>query len=254
MNAGNLAFYESDEVVAEYARVTDGLTPAEQVLVDRHVAVGSSVLDLGVGSGRTVGPLQRLAVRYVGVDCAPSMVALARGRHPGVDIRHGDAADLSDFADDTFDAAMFSYNGIDCLSSDEQRLRCLHECARVLRPGGVLIWSQHNPRLLVHVPPKVRRGMRARIGRCRGAAQSFGREVRRVATSVFWRGRGFIDDTVDRGAVYYMATRRRAIAEADDAGLEVVDVVPSTFPTRAPSPLVPWYYYAAVKRSSATSG
>jgi SAM-dependent methyltransferase len=102
-----------------------------------------AVLDLGVGTGRTTGLLLETAASYVGLDLSPEMVARARRRHPGVDLRVGDASDLSAFADAAYDLVVFSFNGLDALSHPD-RLRALGEMRRVVAPGGRVLFSSLN--------------------------------------------------------------------------------------------------------------
>lgn len=106
---------------------------------------GTPVLDVGVGGGRTTWLLRLLTDDYVAVDAAPNMVALCRQHYPDLDVRLGDARDLSDFAADTFGFALFSNNGVDAMDHDD-RARVLSELARVVRPGGIVLYSTHNLR------------------------------------------------------------------------------------------------------------
>jgi len=46
--------------------------------------------------------------------------------------------------DASLDAAIFSYNGIDCIYPLAARIRCMREVHRVLRPGGCFMLSSHN--------------------------------------------------------------------------------------------------------------
>jgi SAM-dependent methyltransferase len=134
-----------NRAAAAYARLTE-LMPAEQRILERMASElrGAAVLDLGVGAGRTTPHLLALDVgRYVGVDLSPRMVAAARERHPGVEFREMDACDLSALSSNTFRMALFSYNGIDCVT-DANRRRVLAEVFRVLEPGGAFVFSCHN--------------------------------------------------------------------------------------------------------------
>lgn len=132
-----------DDVVAQYA--TCGFSDqgeAEALRAAGDVRRGH-VLDLGVGGGRTTGLLAPHAASYVGIDLAPEMVELARSSHAGVDLRVGDAADLSDLPSGRFDLVVFSFNGLDALDHDG-RVRSLREMARVLAPAGRLVVSSLN--------------------------------------------------------------------------------------------------------------
>ena len=104
---------------------------------------GGRILDVGIGTGRTTTLLRLLSNDYVGIDYVPEMVDAARERHPGVDLHHGDARDLSAFGDGEFDLISFSYNGIDAVGH-EDRQRVLKEFHRALRPGGCLMYSTLN--------------------------------------------------------------------------------------------------------------
>jgi len=98
------------------------------------------ILDVGVGAGRTTWILPLLTERYVAIDYTPKMVEAARRNHPDRDIRVGDARDLREFDDASFDFVMFSYNGIDALAHEDRRTS-LAEFRRVLIPGGILMFS-----------------------------------------------------------------------------------------------------------------
>lgn len=184
--------YQSDAVVRVYASSRQ-LSPVERVLFDAYVPRGARVLDLGVGAGRTAPRLAASASRYVGIDISPPMIAACRSQFPWLDFRVGDAADLSAFGDASFDAVVFSYNGLDHLDPPGARVNCLRECRRVLAPGGHLIVSRANPRAIVAVaqrpgparqrPPSARQGigfLRATLVRC----------ARQASEPTFWAGRG----------------------------------------------------------------
>ncbi len=91
-----------------YHRLFDPqLAEARQVAVGL-VAEGSSVLDLGCGTGLLGFALaERKKCRVVGLDLSLRMLDYAReaNRFPDVSFIHGDATDLSRFADRSFDDA-----------------------------------------------------------------------------------------------------------------------------------------------------
>jgi SAM-dependent methyltransferase len=126
----------------------DSLTACEQLLFDTYLRPGMAILDLGVGGGRTTPYLSAIASRYVGVDYSEEMIRACRSKFPHLRFNVADASDLSQFADASFDSVVFSFNGLDCLAPHEKRENCLRECHRVLKAGGVYIFSSHNPRSL----------------------------------------------------------------------------------------------------------
>lgn len=143
VTGANLENYASDWSVEEYSR-EDGLRPVEAELVQEFFpAPPARVLDLGCGAGRTTGELARRGFRVTAIDLAPRLLEAARQRYPGLDFRVMDATSL-ELDDDSFDAALFSYNGIDCIHPLGQRVRSMAETFRVLRPGGVFVLSSHN--------------------------------------------------------------------------------------------------------------
>ena len=140
----NKTIYERRSIVLQYATST-GLTEAEQQLLARYHAdiVGGRVLDLGVGAGRTTPYLADLAESYVGVDFSAAMVTACQQRHPQLVFRQADARDLSAFPEGHFDVVLFSFNGIDYVGHDD-RARVLQQVARILKTGGVFVFSSHN--------------------------------------------------------------------------------------------------------------
>jgi len=104
---------------------------------------GQPLLDVGVGGGRTVPLLQRLSNNYTAVDYTAELVDVCRRNHPDARVLHADARDLSMFPDGSFALVMFSWNGIDAVDP-AGRDAILREFTRVLRPGGLLLFSTHN--------------------------------------------------------------------------------------------------------------
>jgi SAM-dependent methyltransferase len=140
----NARVYHTEGVQAAYVNEHQLTIEETAALLKYQPAVaGRDVLDIGVGAGRTTRYLAPLAGRYEGIDYSPFMLRALQRAIPGQSVRLADMRDLSPFADKTFDFVMGSNNVIDAVSHDD-RFRVLREVARVLRPGGVFMFSAHN--------------------------------------------------------------------------------------------------------------
>jgi ubiquinone/menaquinone biosynthesis C-methylase UbiE len=139
--------YGKSGIVREYARFSQ-LLPTEVAILNelRPEIEGMRPLDIGVGGGRTTGPILEISRDYTAIDIAPKMVAATRKRFGLESIWCCDARDMSRFGDSRFDFALFAFNGIDYINYEE-RERVLNEVARVLRAGGILVFSSHNRNL-----------------------------------------------------------------------------------------------------------
>lgn len=143
ISAANVATYATAWSIAEYTR-SQTLTPWEARLISAHFPPAPAhVLDIGCGAGRTTIALRRMGYRVIGIDLSHALLDAARRLDPELDVRAMDAAELA-FADRSFDAALFSYNGLDCLYPTASRARCLREVHRVLTPGSPFVFSTHN--------------------------------------------------------------------------------------------------------------
>jgi SAM-dependent methyltransferase len=66
------------------------------------IAAGTRVLDAGCGSGEFCALALSLGARVSGIDASEGMLAVARGRAPGADLRAGDIQRLP-YGDGAFD-------------------------------------------------------------------------------------------------------------------------------------------------------
>lgn len=106
---------------------------------------GATVVDLGTGTGRVLGPLAGLGARVIGVDASPAMLLEARRRAEAlgldqVDLRLGDLAHLPlrDAEADVVVANMV-------LHHLPEPARAFPEIRRILRPGGTLLVGDFLP-------------------------------------------------------------------------------------------------------------
>ena len=119
------------------------------------------MLDLGCGNGRVALALAERGYRVEGIDISPSMVEEARAAAAaaGIDARFrvGDAVKLP-YDENELDAVVFACNGIGHLTRDG-KIACLVEVQRVLRPGGVALFSLRTPYALNRMLPRLLRNV-----------------------------------------------------------------------------------------------
>jgi SAM-dependent methyltransferase len=150
----NYDAYNRPDIVADYVRSAE-LFPSELVALERlcHLVPRPSVLDIGVGGGRTTGAFSEPASRYVGIDYSPAMILACErrfaGSAPRLEFSVGDVRRLT-YEDGSFDFVLFSFNGIDYMDQND-RLEALREIYRICAPDGIFCFSSHNLWSLEHV-------------------------------------------------------------------------------------------------------
>lgn len=106
------------------------LEQSTRALINKYVADGACVLDVGVGLGRVLGPLDRLQ-RY-GVDISHDY--LQKARENGIEVAFSRIEDMP-YEDGFFDAVVTC----DVLEHVIDLHACTKQILRVLKPGGYLI-------------------------------------------------------------------------------------------------------------------
>ncbi|MBT0565473.1 methyltransferase domain-containing protein [Williamsia sp. CHRR-6] len=101
--------------------------------------VGRSVLEAGSGEGYGAHLISSVATDVVCVDYDATAVAHTRARYPSVTVHQGNLVDLP-LADDSVEVVV-NFQVIEHLWD---QAAFVAECARVLRPGGVLLISTPN--------------------------------------------------------------------------------------------------------------
>ena len=100
---------------------------------------GLEVLEAGCGEGYGADLISRVARRVIALDYDQTTVAHVRARYPRVEVMHGNLAELP-LADASVDVVV-NFQVIEHLWNQTQFVR---ECARVLRPSGLLMVSTPN--------------------------------------------------------------------------------------------------------------
>jgi SAM-dependent methyltransferase len=155
---------EADRIAAEYARraaaiPADRYSPAApaQLLLrqSRERAVlaalrragmlplaGRRILDVGCGTGQWLADFETWGAdreRLAGIDLLPERIEAARARlEPGADLRQGDASRLP-WPSAHFDFVLLSTVFSSILEAG-MRAAVAAEMARVLAPGGMILW------------------------------------------------------------------------------------------------------------------
>lgn len=125
-----------------YDEQTSRAAEANREALAELLGAGSGrCLNLGCGTGLNFPALRASGRTVVGLDYSSDQLRLARGRAlPGEGLLRGDATALP-FADAVFDAVTTLW-----LSTDIDGFPAvIHEAARVLRPGGVLLYYGAHP-------------------------------------------------------------------------------------------------------------
>lgn len=145
----NKALWEKGDFTQLAATMRDS---GAELVATLGVGPGMAVLDLGCGDGTTALPSAQLGAEVLGVDIAANLVAAGRARAAaaGLDnlvFQEGDASDLVDLADDTFDLVLSVFGAMFA----PRPLDVAREMVRVTRPGGRIVmgnWIPNDPTLV----------------------------------------------------------------------------------------------------------
>lgn len=151
MNA-NKALWEK----GDFTRLADNMRESGSALVAKlGIKEGQDVLDLGCGDGTTAIPAARLGANVQGVDIARNLVEAgnARAKEEGltnISFREGDAVDLNDIEDESFDLVISIFGAMFAPKPFE----VAKEMVRVTRRGGKIVmgnWIPGDPTLVAQI-------------------------------------------------------------------------------------------------------
>lgn len=143
-------FYDKELNIKKYGEAIDkvGLWNSEKMIFDKYIKPTDRILDIGCGAGRTTINLFKNGYKnIIGLDLSTNLINYAKEyvKNNNLDIEfvNGDATKL-DYEDNTFDAVIFSYNGMKCIPGKKNRDNVLKEVYRVLKPNGIYIFTAHD--------------------------------------------------------------------------------------------------------------
>lgn len=125
-----------------------GLWASEKYVFSKYFKYDDRILDVGCGTGRTTFALYELGYKKItGLDLTPTMLDGAREINKekgyGIEFVIGDATNL-EYEDNSFDCALFSFNGIMQIPMIENRIKAMSEIRRVIKKDGYFIFTTHD--------------------------------------------------------------------------------------------------------------
>lgn len=127
---------------ADWALTEDRQLPTYEAALARiGLESGKRVLDIGCGAGAFLGLVAARGGDPHGIDASEALVAFARTRLPGADLRVGEMEDLP-WDDDTFDLV----TGFNSFFFANDMVAALREAGRVAKPGApvvIQVWGAH---------------------------------------------------------------------------------------------------------------
>lgn len=122
------------------------------IFLNRHLEDNSRILEVGAGTGIYSFHYAQKGHSVTAMDLTPKHVELMKSKlseqsHIHMDITQGNATDLSGIPNGHFDAVLCLGPMYHLISKTEQR-RCIEECLRVVKLGGIVAFA-YIPRYFV---------------------------------------------------------------------------------------------------------
>lgn len=148
-----IKIYDNEQSVIEHLKLK-GLHPSEKTILrkvaEMPIERRKSMLDLGVGTGRTTPFFAPLFENYMGVDIADAMVESCKNQFKGNDKMKFITADASEliqsYSPEIFDFIFFPAQGMGFFDNIQAIETFLGDVFRVLKKDGLFAFSLPNAR------------------------------------------------------------------------------------------------------------
>src|SRR4051795_5629627 len=140
----------------DFTRIAASMRESGDALVGKlEITEGLRVLDVGCGSGPPAVPAAQRGAEVLGVDIASNLVAAGNERAESLGLanlsfQEGDAADLNELGDESFDLVMSFFGAMFAPKPFE----VAKEMTRVAKPGGRIVmgnWIPNDPTLVAQI-------------------------------------------------------------------------------------------------------
>jgi len=111
--------------------------------IEKYLEQGSRIIDIGAGAGEYSMYFAKQGYSVTAVELADDNVAAFRKKLSpdlDIDLRQGNACDLSDFSDNSFDVVLL-FGPLYHVSDSGERAKCISEARRVCKQGGVIFFA-----------------------------------------------------------------------------------------------------------------
>jgi len=137
-----------NRIAEDFSRTRDKPWPEIRFLFDNYLNSGDKVLDFGCGNGRFFEFFKDKNLEYIGLDPSDKLIEIAKSRYPRGNFHSFNLLEKLSFPNNSFDK-VYSIAVLHHIPSEQFRLDFLKELERVLKPGGLLIftvWKFHRPK------------------------------------------------------------------------------------------------------------
>ncbi len=151
MDGGTVRNYFRDPATVQHyveAATRLGLWASEETVLTQLFDRAETLLECGCGAGRIAFGLWELGYRHLlGFDFSREMIVearrMARILEYGISFRVADATRL-DFENESFDGAIFGFNGLMQIPLRANRREALIRISSAIRPGGYFVFTTHD--------------------------------------------------------------------------------------------------------------